>query len=279
MHFKRNFFTATVIAIALASCTSNSEKATTETEAKTEKVVAISASDVAYNAGDKEMSGYVAFDSASAEKRPIVLIVHEWWGLGDYEKSRARQLAELGYLAFAVDMYGKGIKGETPDAAGKLATPFYTDPQLAKSRFDAALAQAKTYTQGDTTKIAAIGYCFGGAQVLNMARLGEDLAGVVSFHGNLAGVPLQKENLKAKVFVAHGEADQFVSAAEVANFKKQMDSIGAAYSFKSYPNATHAFTNPAATANGEKFKIPIAYNKAADTTSWNDMKAFFKEIF
>lgn len=279
MNFKMNFFAAAVIAITLGSCTANTDKSTTETEVVTQKVVAISATDVAYNAGDKEMNGYVAFDSGSSEKRPIVLIVHEWWGLGDYEKTRAKQLAELGYLAFAVDMYGKGIKGETPDEAGKLATPFYADPQMAKSRFDAALAQAKTYAQADTTKIAAIGYCFGGAQVLNMARLGENLAGVVSFHGNLAGVPLQKENLKARVLVAHGEADQFVSAAEVAGFKKQMDSIGAAYSFKSYPNATHAFTNPAATAKGEKFKIPIAYNQAADTTSWNDMKAFFKEIF
>jgi dienelactone hydrolase len=150
---------------------------------------------------------------------------------------------------------------------------------LAKSRFEAALAKIKTYSQADTAKIAAIGYCFGGAMVLNMARMGERLNGVISFHGNLAGLPADKNLLKAKVLVCHGADDQFVSADEVATFKKQMDSIGADYSFKQYAGATHAFTNPGATAMGLQFKIPIAYNAAADSASWNDMKDFFEKIF
>jgi dienelactone hydrolase len=127
--------------------------------------------------------------------------------------------------------------------------------------------------------VAAIGYCFGGTQVLNMAKLGSPLAGVVSFHGGLAGVPADKNLLKAAILVCHGEADSFVPAADVAQFKKQMDSIGANYTFKTYANATHAFTNPAATENGKKFKMPIEYNAAADSASWSDMKTFFGKIF
>jgi dienelactone hydrolase len=161
----------------------------------------------------------------------------------------------------------------------KLSAPFYKDPHITKTRFDAALEKLKTYPQTDVHNIAAIGYCFGGAQVLNLARLGEDLKGVVSFHGNLVGVPANKDLLKAKILVCHGEADQFVKPDEVKAFRKQMDSIGADYTLKIYPGATHAFTNPNATALGEKFKLPIAYNGAADTASWKEMQTFFDKIF
>jgi len=220
----------------------------------------------------------VVYDSGSTEKRPVVLVVHEWWGQNDYPRMRAKQLAEMGYLAMAVDMYGNGKTVDNPDDAGKLAMPFYQNPGMAKTRFDAALAKIKTYPQaGD--KVAAIGYCFGGGMVLSMAKLGDDLTGVVSFHGNLNVVPANKDLLKAKVLVCHGADDKFVQQAEVDQFKKQMDSIGASYTFKSYPGATHAFTNPNATAVGEKFKIPIAYNAAADSASWKDMKDFFGTIF
>jgi dienelactone hydrolase len=234
---------------------------------------------VTYSADTVTMNGYIAYDSSNTNRRPVVLIVHEWWGLNDYTRSRARQLAELGYLAMAVDMYGNGKQADNPELAGQLATPFYTNPGMAKSRFDAALEMVKKMPQADTSQVAAIGYCFGGTQVLNMAKLGSPLAGVVSFHGGLAGVPADKALLKAAILVCHGEADSFVPAADVAQFKKQMDSIGADYTFKAYANATHAFTNPAATENGKKFKMPIEYNAAADSASWNDMKAFFGKIF
>jgi dienelactone hydrolase len=179
----------------------------------------------------------------------------------------------------AIDMYGNGATADNPELAGKLAGPFYSDPQMAKKRFDAALAKIKTFAVADTNQVAAIGYCFGGAQVINMAKLGENLKGVVSFHGNLVGVPVMKDLIKAPILVCHGEDDQFVKADEVALFKKQMDSVGAKYTFHGYPGATHAFSNPNATKMGEQFKIPIAYNAAADSTSWNDMKAFFGTIF
>jgi dienelactone hydrolase len=160
-----------------------------------------------------------------------------------------------------------------------MSTPFYTNPQLAKDRFDAALKRLKEYDVVDKDNIAAIGYCFGGGVLLNNARMGESLNGIVSFHGGLNGAPPNKDLLKTRILVCHGAADSFVPQADVDKFKKQMDSIGADYIFKAYPDATHAFTNPNATDVGKKFNIPIAYNAAADSASWSDMKAFFGMIF
>lgn len=198
--------------------------------------------------------------------------------MGDYVKNRAKQLAALGYLVFAIDLYGNGKYADNPTEAGKLASELYKNPDIAKKRFDAALLKIKTYANADTNRIAAIGYCFGGAMVLNMARLGEDLKGVVSFHGNLRGVKVDKNLFKSKVLICHGEADQFVTQSEVKYFKSEMDSLGLEYKFKSYPIATHAFSNPDATEIGKKFSIPIAYNKNADLTSWIDMKKFLKKV-
>ena len=209
---------------------------------------------------------------------PVVLIVHEWWGISDYTRNRARQLADMGYLAFAIDMYGEGKTAETPEEAGKLAAPFYEGVRVSQPRFEAALAKIKTYPNADTNHIAAIGYCFGGSMVLNMAKIGEPLKAVVSFHGNLAGVPVSDKGIKAAVLVCHGEADQFVKPEELAAFKKEMETAKADFTFKSYPGATHAFTNPAATEKGKKFSMPIAYNEAADTASWNEMKVLFERV-
>jgi dienelactone hydrolase len=246
---------------------------------KTAHTPAIKEQAVDINAGGTVLKSFVAYDSATTERRPIVLVVPEWWGMTEYPKMRARQLAELGYLAVAVDMYGDGKIAEGPETAMKFATPFYQNPQIAKARLEAAAAQAKMMAVADTSKIAAIGYCFGGSMVINAANLGSDFDGVVSFHGGLEVAPPNKEVIKAKYLIAHGEADGMVPPAQVAAFKKAMDSVGANYDFKSYPNATHAFTNPEATEKGAKFKLPIQYNGAADTASWNDMKAFFGTIF
>ena len=188
-------------------------------------------------------------------------------------------LAELGYVAMAIDMYGNGRMGNDPATAGALATPYYQQPDMAKKIFEAGLEELKKNPHVNQNKIAGIGYCFGGGMLLNLARMGEPLNGVVSFHGSLTGTPADKELTKAEILVCHGEADQFVPQSEVDKFKKQMDSIGKSYTFKSYPGATHAFTNPEATEAGQKFKIPIAYNAAADSASWNDMKDFFTRIF
>jgi dienelactone hydrolase len=234
---------------------------------------------VTYAADDVVFHGYVAYDQNQQGKRPAVLVVHEWWGLNDYIRKRVKQLGDMGYIAMAVDMYGGGKNASNPQEAQQLAGPFYQDPSLTRSRLQAALNRLRQYEQVDTNRVAAIGYCYGGYVVLNAAKLGAPLAGVVSFHGNLSGVPANRELLKAKVLVCHGEADNFISEQEIAGFKKSMDSINADYTFKSYPGATHAFTNPDATETGKKFNMPISYNAEADEASWNDMKSFFSKIF
>ena len=234
---------------------------------------------VSYKLDSSIRNNFVVFDENIEGKRPAVLVIHEWWGLNDYVKMRARELAKLGYIAMAVDMYGDGKMGNNPKEAADLATPFYTNPEKGKSIFDAAVKKLKEFNQTDTAKLAAIGYCFGGTQVLNLAKLGEDLKGVVSFHGGLAGVAANKDLLKAEILVCHGAADSFVPQNEVDKFRKQLDSINASYIFKTYEGATHAFTNPDATAMGEKFKMPIKYDAIADTASWKEMKSFFSQIF
>jgi dienelactone hydrolase len=277
-----SFLLAVGFAVTLAACNNNQSApapTTTATEEKTTPVK-IREDEVTYKDDTTTLHGYVAYDEGTAKKRPGVLVVPEWWGITDYTRSRAKQLAGLGYIAITVDMYGNGRVADNPKDAGAWAMPFYKSAPLAKGRLDAALAKLQTYSQLDSAHIAAIGYCFGGAMVLNGARLGEPYKGVVSFHGGLmTGVPAVKGNIKAKLLVLHGEDDKFVLPAEVAAFKKQMDSVGVDYTFKSYPGATHAFTNPEATAMGAKFNIPIAYNAAADSASWKEMKEFFGKIF
>ena len=260
------------IIISLSACNNNDKKAETKEPKLHEE-------NITYSADSVTMNGFVVYDENKEGPRPAVLVVHEWWGLNDYAKMRAKELARLGYIAMAVDMYGNGKTADNPTDAQNLAMPFYQNPQMAKSRFDAALNKFKSYSQTDGNKIAAIGYCFGGGVLLNTARLGEDIKGVVSFHGSLVGTTPDKNLLKAKILVCHGAEDKFVLPPEVAQFKKQMDSIGADYTFKQYSDATHSFTNPNSTAMGQKFNLPIAYNAAADSASWKDMKEFFDRIF
>lgn len=279
MKQKLGFAFLTLFIAGIVSCNDNASKPATEQPAAETKAPGLKELDIDYAGDNTTMKGYVAYDTSLDTKRPAILIIPEWWGLNDYAKMRARELAKLGYIAMAMDMYGNGMHTDSPAVAGKWAGQFYTKPLSAKARIDAALVALKSFQQADTGKMAAIGYCFGGAMILNAARLGEPLKGVVSFHGNLIGVPANKDLLKAKILVCHGEADPFVKKEEVAAFKKQMDSINADYTFKSYPNALHAFTNPQATELGKKWNLSIGYNGAADTASWNDMKAFFDTIF
>lgn len=232
-----------------------------------------------YNADGMTFQGFVAYDQSIKGKRPAILVVHEWWGLNDYTKMRARKLAELGYIVMAVDMFGDGKIAANPKEAQDFTMPFYKDTQLTKTRMDAAIKKIKEYAQTDPNNVAAIGYCFGGYVVLNSAKLGADLKGVVSFHGGLGGAPFNKDLLKAKILACHGASDKFVSMHDADVFKHKLDSIGADYTFKVYANATHAFTNPDATKIGKEFNLPIEYNPVADKDSWNDMKAFFARIF
>lgn len=234
---------------------------------------------VTYMSDGVVLNGFVVYDNNKQGKRPAILVVHEWWGLNDYAKNRARQLASMGYIAMAVDMYGRGKTAGNPQEAQELATPFYKNPLLSKTRLDAALSKLAEFNQTDKSNVAAIGYCFGGSVVLNSAKLGAELKGVVSFHGGLVGVPANKDLLKAKILVCNGAADKFVSEKDIESFKHDLDSIKADYIFKSYANATHAFTNPDATKTGKQFNMPIEYNESADKASWIDMQNFLGSIF
>lgn len=271
----KKLLTGLILSLVLFSCNSASTEKKEET-----KSPLLKEENISYKLDSLTMDGYVVYDENIEGKRPAVLVVHEWWGLNDYARYRARQLAQLGYIAYAIDMYGNGRRADNPADAEKLAMPFYKDPSMAKKHFDAAVARFREFAQVDTANMAGIGYCFGGGVLLNLTRMGEPLKGIASFHGSMPFIPADKKLLNVKTLVCNGANDTaFVTPASIAAFKKQMDSIGAAYTFKDYAGATHAFSNPAATAMGQKFNLPIAYNAAADTASWNDMKLFFKELF
>lgn len=232
---------------------------------------------VSYQIGDQSFTAYFALPKKLNAKTKTVLIVHEWWGLNDYPKMRAQKLSELGMIGFCIDMYGTGNIADNPTDAQALAMPLYKDPQMAFERFMAGYTEALKIKGVNKEKMAGIGYCFGGSMVLNAAKMGAPLDAVVSFHGGLAGIPVDKDKLKAKVLICNGAADGFVSAEEIAAFKKQMDENAIFYQFIDYADATHAFTNPQSTVVGEKFSMPIKYNEAADQKSWKDFMAFMKK--
>lgn len=235
---------------------------------------------VDYSVQGVMLKGYVAYNDKIEGKRPGILVVHEWWGLNDYTRKRARMLAELGYTALAVDMYGEGKQAMHPDDAKAFSSAVMKDFDTAKARFLAAMELLKKEPTVDADQIAAIGYCFGGGVVLNMARQGVDLKGVASFHGSLGAVkPVEARMIKAKIRVYTGADDKFVPAEAVAAFKKEMADAKTDFQVISYPGALHAFTNPEATQLGEKFSLPLAYNAKADKESWADMKKFFDVLF
>ena len=241
---------------------------------------AVKGQEVTYGAEGTTLKGYLAYDDAVKGKRPGVLVVHEWWGLNDYARKRARMLAELGYTALAVDMYGEGKTAGHPDDAGRFAGELRQNLPLAKARFLAALDFLRQQPTVDPEKIAAIGYCFGGGVVLEMARAGVDLDGVASFHGSLdTANPVTPGKVKAKVLVLNGADDPFVTPEQIAAFKQEMEAAGVDYRFVNYPGARHSFTNPEADAFGKKFNLPLAYDQEADRKSWQAMQDFFAGIF
>ncbi len=236
---------------------------------------------VAYEHAGTKLEGLLAYDDAkvsAAHPGAGVIVVPEWWGLNDYTKGRAKQLAELGYVAFAVDMYGAGVTTEDPKKAGELAGQFYGKPLMAE-RAQAGLDQLLATGLVAPNRVAAIGYCFGGSTVQALAYSGAPLAGIVSFHGGLIPVPADAAGrTKAKILICHGAVDPFVSKNDVDAFMKAMNDGKFDYQFISYAGAVHAFTNPHADDVAKATGLPVAYNRAADHRSWAHMKAFFKEV-
>lgn len=240
----------------------------------------IEGKEVSYSAQGVVMKGYLAYDKNIKGKRPGVLVVHEWWGHNEYARKRARMLAEMGYTALAVDMYGDGKQAMHPDEAGKFSSEAMKNFDVAKTRFKAAMEFLKKQPEVNQDKIAAIGYCFGGGVVLNVARQGADLKGVASFHGSLAAVkPTQPGEVKAKVLVLHGGDDKFTTPEQIEAFKKEMKDAGVDLRFIVYPGAIHSFTNPAADEYAKKFNLPLGYNADADHKSWEELRKFLETIF
>lgn len=241
---------------------------------------AVQGREVSYSANGVTLKGYVAYDDAMKGKHPGILVVHEWWGHNEYARKRARMLAERGYTALAVDMYGDGKQAHHPDDAGKFSSEVVKNAELAKARFDAAYQLLGKERSVDARNIAAIGYCFGGSVVLNMARIGAPLKAVVSFHGGLGtATPAEPGKVKARIASFTGEDDPMIPATQVAAFKQEMDRAGVTYKAVTYAGAKHSFTNPEADKYGQEFKLPLAYNAAADKASWDDGLAFLAEAF
>jgi dienelactone hydrolase len=238
---------------------------------------AIQTKTIEYKDGDTVLEGFLAYDDSAKGPRPAVLVVHQWMGLTDYEKKRCEMLAQLGYVAFACDIYGKGVRPANTKEAGAEATKYKTDRKLLRQRVNAGLVMLQKQTNVDTNRIAAIGYCFGGTTVIELARSGADVAGIVSFHGGLdSPTPSDGRNIKCKVLVCHGADDPFEKPEDKTAFEKELRDAKVDWVLIEYGGAVHSFTQPMA---GNDTSKGAAYNEKADKRSWEDMKQFFAEIF
>ncbi|MCX7798869.1 MAG: dienelactone hydrolase family protein [Fimbriimonadales bacterium] len=236
----------------------------------------IVASNVEYRDGATVLEGYLA-KPASAARAPIVLIVHDWNGIDAYEEGRARQIAELGYIGFAIDIYGKGVRPKDPQACAAEAQKYYRDHGLLMGRLNAALRRAGEIPEADRSRMAIMGYCFGGMVALEAARAGNDLEAAISFHGSLATQhPAQKGRTKARILVLHGGADPLVPKSDVEALKKEMANAGVPLRFVEYPGALHAFTVPGPEPRPG---AAAGYNAAADKASWRELESFLRESF
>jgi dienelactone hydrolase len=232
---------------------------------------------VTYKHGDTTLEGFLAYPEEGTSRLPGVLVVHDWSGPGAYSQRRAEQLAEAGYVAFAIDMYGKGVRPTTTEEKAKQAGIYRSDRALMRARARAGLDVLLANPRVDTKRVAAIGYCFGGGTALELARSGAPVAGVVSFHGSLdTPNPADAKAIKAKILVCHGADDPYVPVEQVAAFQKEMKDAGVDLQFISYSGAVHAFTQKEAGNDNSK---GAAYNEEADQRSWQAMRDFFAEIF
>lgn len=236
----------------------------------------IVAEEVNYSTETTNLKGYMAYQKGK-KNLPGVIIIHEWWGHNEYVRKRAEQLAELGYFAFAIDMYGEGKNVDHPKEANEFMMQTMKNMPEAKARIMAAVNTIKEQKQVDPEKLAAIGYCFGGGVVLQAVQMGVDLKAAVTFHGGLSGVKSFPKNSTTKLLVLNGEDDPMVTNEQIANLKKQAKNSGVDLTFINYPDAKHAFTNPGATEKGNQYQLPLAYNAQADKESWEEMKKLFNE--
>jgi dienelactone hydrolase len=239
---------------------------------------AIKEEPVTYSDGQTTMKGFVVYDDAVTAKRPGIIMVHEWWGITPHIHNEAKKYAAAGYTAFIADMYGDAKTADNPKDAGALAGGVMKDAKVMEGRFNAARAALAKHASVNPAKVGAVGYCFGGAVVLNMARTGTDLAAVAGFHASLGlNTPAPAAGtVKAKILVLNGADDPFIKREQYDNFKKDLDAAKADYKVIEYPGAVHAFTNPEATALGEKFKLPLKYDAKVDAEAKAEAAKLFE---
>ena len=241
---------------------------------------AVKGMEVNYQIDGASYTGYIAYDDALEGQRPGILVVHEWWGHNQYARHRAEMLAEMGYTALALDMYGSGKLANHPEDAKKFMSAVMGDLAQVEQRFNAALDLLKQEETVNPEQTAAIGYCMGGGIVLGMAKMGTELDGVVSFHGSLGpATKIPRGEGDTRMLILNGAADPFVPAEQVAAFESEMQAQNMDYQLHNYPGVKHSFTNPDADAFGEKFQMPLAYDKAADDDSWQRMQVFLQGLF
>jgi dienelactone hydrolase len=228
----------------------------------------------------RTLKHYLAYDAAAAAPRPGIAVFPEWWGHNDYVKRRARELAALGYVAIAVDVYGDGRLAADSTEAGTLMNGLFADMAGTSERIRATIDALRNHARVDGARVGAMGYCLGGALSLHAARLGLPLRGVASFHGSLGKThAAQPGDVKAAVLVCHGGADKLVPLDDIANFHKEMSELGVDLTYISYPGAMHGYSNPEATEKGAKYGLPLKYDAATDARSWADMQAYWKRVF
>ncbi len=273
------FITVAMISMSCGNKNPQQETSVSESSAVKGNQVSIKGEEVTYNTKETAMIGYLAFDENMEGKRPGVIVIHEWWGHNDYVRERADMLAELGYTALAVDMYGDGRQAAHPEDAGKFSGMVMSNMDEAQARFEAALKILKDHPSVDTSSLAAIGYCFGGSVALTMANAGMPLDAVAAFHSGVQLPIMPGENLKAKVLVCNGADDPFVSAESVSAFTEAMEQVNADYKYIAYEGAVHAFTSKGADSLGTKFGLPLAYNQEADEKSWAELQELLTNTF
>lgn len=233
-----------------------------------------------YSDGHIDMIGHLAWDADQEGPRPAVLVVHEWWGRNAYACGRAEQLAALGYVALAVDLYGGAKEAANPEEAGGLMTALIEDMATTRARFEAARAAVAALETVDGSRMGAIGFCFGGGVVTHMARSGSPLGAVASFHGSLGlAVTDGPDTISCRVAAYNGERDVLVAAEDIAAFEAEMKKVQAPTYLVQLPGALHGFSNPAATGKGEKYGLPLAYDELADATAWTHMRMLFRDVF
>lgn len=272
-----------ILAIALVGCKSEEKKDESKDEnvenIQEENSIELVGSEIAYESDSTIMRGYIAHNSVLKEKRPGIIVVHEWWGHDEFAREKAEELAELGYVALAVDMYGDGKQAEHPDEAMEFSSSVMKNFDTAQKRFMAAMETLKSNKNVDPEQISAIGFCFGGSVSLAMANAGADLDAVAVFHSGLGLPVMPGEDLKAKLLIQNGAEDMMITDEQESEFKAQLDAVNADYEYIAYEGVKHSFTNKDADSIAKKYELPLAYDEEATKKSWEKMIQFFNETY